>query len=523
MKFIWALSVMAVALCQADDVDEKEVYEVPSCEGFHLCETFQSSLEDSTWKTSSHEKFTEGTWGLTSELGARRLETEQGLVVLQEAKHAAISSKFAEPLVVKDHDALVIQYDVRFHQTHNCGGAYMKVIKENGSYKPSTWNDEDEYVIMFGPDKCGATDKVHLIIRYENKISKKVQEKHLVNPPAIRQDLLTHLYTVVIRRDNTYEILIDQESHKTGSLLTDFEPPLLPTKEIDDPEDSKPDTWVDDAMINDPEVFKPDDWDEDAPRTIDDEAAEKPEGWGDDEELEIPDPEAERPEDWDDEDDGTWEAPTIANPICVNVGCGEWKRPQIPNPEYKGPWIHPQIDNPDYIGEWKPRKIPNPNYYEDDTPYDSISTMAGVGIEIWTMQKNIEFDNVLIGFDQDAAKSFSTNSWAKKIDAEIGDVGSNGASVFSWFTDAYADHPGAVILTGVVGLITVLAFFSYCCCNKSAVSEEQKAEDEDEEVDNKGEEEDDDNHDEEEEEEEATPMKKAATRRSTRSRSKKAE
>lgn len=84
--------------------------------------------------------------------------------------------------------------------------------------------------------------------------------------------------------DQTYEILINNESKKKGSLLEDFEPPVNPPKEIgescassssiahwltkyctltDDPEDKKPADWVDTPKITDPDAKKPDDWDED--------------------------------------------------------------------------------------------------------------------------------------------------------------------------------------------------------------------------------------------------------------------
>lgn len=90
--------------------------------------------------------------------------------------------------------------------------------------------------------------------------------------------------------DNTFEILINGESEKKGSLLEDFEPAVNPAKEIDDPEDFKPADWVEESMIADPEAAKPVDWDEDAPFEIVDEEAAKPEGWLDDEPLTIPDP-----------------------------------------------------------------------------------------------------------------------------------------------------------------------------------------------------------------------------------------
>lgn len=44
-----------------------------------------------------------------------------------------------------------------------------------------------------------------------------------------------------------------------------------------------------------------------------------------------------------------WEPPRIANPACKDApGCGEWKRPTKPNPDYKGNWSAPMIDNPAY-------------------------------------------------------------------------------------------------------------------------------------------------------------------------------
>merc|ERR1711874_272337 len=104
-------------------------------------------------------------------------------------------------------------------------------------------------------------------------------------------DVFTHLYTLIVNTDGTYEVLIDNESAQKGSLTDDWD--FLPPKMIKDPEVSKPDDWVDAAKIDDPEDVKPEDW-------------EKPEH--------IADPDATKPEDWDDEMDGEWEPPMIDNP-----------------------------------------------------------------------------------------------------------------------------------------------------------------------------------------------------------------
>ena len=44
-----------------------------------------------------------------------------------------------------------------------------------------------------------------------------------------------------------YAVLIDGEEKKAGSLFEDFKPSINPPKEIDDPEDTKPEDWIDEA------------------------------------------------------------------------------------------------------------------------------------------------------------------------------------------------------------------------------------------------------------------------------------
>jgi len=136
--------------------------------------------------------------------------------------------------------------------------------------------------------------------------------------------------------DQTFEIWINDESVSSGSLLEDFYPAVNPPKMIDDPEDFKPETWVDIAEIDDPDATKPDDWDEDAPLMITDTSATKPEDWLENEPETIPDPEAEKPEEWDDEEDGDWIPPSVPNPKCEEAaGCGPWTQPKIKNPDFK--------------------------------------------------------------------------------------------------------------------------------------------------------------------------------------------
>ena len=226
------------------------------------------------------------------------------------------------------------------------------------------------------------------------------------------------LYTLIVKPDQSFEIKIDGESTRNGTLLEDFTPSVNPEAEIDDEDDKKPEDWVDEARIADPEATKPEDWDEEAPFEVVDETAEKPEDWLEDEPKIIPDPEAEKPEDWDDEEDGDWVAPTVPNPKCDEVsGCGKWEAPMIKNPAYKGKWTAPYIDNPAYKGIWAPRKIANPNYFEDKTPAN-FEPIGAVGIELWSMQNDILFDNIYIGHSVEDAKKLEEEAFAPKKAAE---------------------------------------------------------------------------------------------------------
>lgn len=271
---------------------------------------------------------------------------------------------------------------------------------------------------MFGPDRCGSTNKVHFIFNHKNPKTGEYEEKHAISPPMARIVKQTALYTLWVRKDNYFEIRIDGTRVKNGTLLEDFQPAVNPAKEIPDPEDKKPEDWVDAAMIPDPEATKPEDWDEDAPFEIPDEEATKPEDWLDDEPLTVVDPEAVKPEGWVDEEDGDWEAPTIANPKCQEAsGCGPWERPSKANPAYKGKWIRPQIDNPDFKGPWSPRNIPNPDYYEDKTP-SNFEPVGGLGFELWTMSSGILFDNIYIGHSIEEAESIQKATFDIKHEIE---------------------------------------------------------------------------------------------------------
>lgn len=224
-------------------------------------------------------------------------------------------------------------------------------------------------VTLVGPDICGpGTKKVHVIFNYKG-------QNHLIKKEIrCKDDVFSHLYTLIVNPDNTYEVLIDNEKAQSGELEEDWD--MLPPKKIKDPDASKPDDWDDRSTIPDPDDTKPEDWDQ-------------PEH--------IPDPDATKPEDWDDEMDGEWEPPMIDNPDYK----GEWKPKQIDNPDYKGPWNHPEIDNPEYT--------PDPELYK-------YGEVCAVGLDLWQVKSGTIFDNFLISDDIEEAKRIGEETWGSTKD-----------------------------------------------------------------------------------------------------------
>jgi len=286
-------------------------------------------------------------------------EEEKGLKTVDDYRYYQASTEFPE--FSNRGKTLVIQYAVKNEQRLDCGGSYIKVFPSG--LKQEDLNGDSQYSIMFGPDICGTTTRrVHVIFNYKGT-------NHLLKReiPAPTDDE-SHVYTLIVKPDQTYRVLIDNEEKQSGKLVEDWD--FLPPQTIPDPAITKPANWADEKEIDDP-------------------AAKKPEGWDDVPEF-IRDPESAKPDDWDDSLDGEWEAPLIPNPEFK----GTWVAPKIPNPAYKGPWIQPEITNPAY------------KYDDSIYAYDSLKYL---GLEIWQVKAGSVFDNFLITDSEETA-----SEWAKK-------------------------------------------------------------------------------------------------------------
>ncbi|KAK6302535.1 hypothetical protein J4Q44_G00268900 [Coregonus suidteri] len=318
------------------------------------------------WVESSHRS-DYGKFVLTAGKFYGDPEKDKGLQTSQDARFYSSSARF-EPFS-NQGKTLVIQFTVKHEQNIDCGGGYIKLFPAD--LDQADMHGDSNYNIMFGPDICGpGTKKVHVIINYKGK-------NHLISKDVrCKDDEYTHLYTLILNPDNTYEVKIDNKKVESGSLEEDWD--ILPPKKFKDPEAVKPDDWDERERVEDPDDKKPEDWD-------------RPEN--------IADPDAKKPEDWDDEMDGEWEPPMVSNPDYK----GEWKPSKIDNPDYKGKWVHPDIDNPEYSGD------------SEIYRFDSIGV---IGLDLWQVKSGTIFDNFLITDDATLAEEVGNETWGQTKDPE---------------------------------------------------------------------------------------------------------
>jgi len=188
-----------------------------------------------------------------------------------------------------------------------------------------------------------------------------------------------------------------------------------------------------------------------------------------------------KPVDWNDEEDGVWDVPQIDNPQCIKIGCGVWKPREINNPNYKGKWVSPKIKNPKYIGVWAPKKVPNPNYFEDKNPHN-FPKIGGLGLELWTMTKNVLFDNFLVTHDENSAVEYAKKTFDEKSKLEKfkqppkPSPQSPTDSIFKQMLEFINQYPIAIFATIISVLISIPVL---CCigCRMSGSGKEKKVKD----------------------------------------------
>ncbi|XP_007183634.1 calreticulin-3 [Balaenoptera acutorostrata] len=276
-------------------------------------------------------------------------EKDKGLQTTQNSRFYAISARF-KPFSNKGK-TLIIQYTVKHEQKMDCGGGYIKLFPADVDQK--NLNGKSQYYIMFGPDICGFdVKKVHVILHFKNQYHS--------NKKSIRckVDGFTHLYTLILRPDLTYEVKIDGQSIESGSIEYDWQLTSLKRMEKASAESE--------------------DWDQ---------ATEgKSQAW----KKHFLDASASTPSDWNSELDGDRQAPMLQKPPHQ-----DGLRPEGIDRDV---WLHQKMKNTNYLTEY------------DLSEFENI---GAIGLELWQVRSGTIFDNFLITDDEEYAENFGKATWGE--------------------------------------------------------------------------------------------------------------
>ena len=303
------------------------------------------------------------------------VDLDHGLKTTSNFSYYGITAKLDKPFFSHEK-TLYIQFSVRLEQFDgmDCGGAYIKLFPSG--IEQEKMDGKTPYIFMFGPDICGAGKQFTQFIVGYDKLKHRRQATrpqtyhHLRKRLHCETDKMTHLYTLIIRPDNTYEYRVDNSRVDGGYLEEDFG--ILPPEKITDPLAKKPDGWAEDSMLPDPNH-------------------QMPAGYGKEPKY-VPDPSKSKPAIWNDMEDGEWEPPLVLNPLWQ----GDWEPKMIKNPDYQGPWSPPLIDNPDYDAD------------EAAFLYDQCNPCDYIGFDLWQVDSGTVFDDILVTDSETEAEAFAS-------------------------------------------------------------------------------------------------------------------
>ena len=383
----------------------------PQCEPLFY-DNFTDPFVNKRWHPSRNLTY-DGKWmnELTYPLQGRR--GEKGLIIKDKQKSHIISNLFSAP-IYSPNDPIVIQFESRAQLVYTCYSTIMRI--HTSKFDPYHQTNDTEHFIEFGPDACRKINNARLNFFSKDANGKSV--KHVLNKEIhVPQDEIPHLYTLIIRPNNTFEYMIDTRSFYNGTFTESFRPNFVEPEFIDDPEDHKPDDWDDNEFIPDLTATKPDDWNESEPEMIPNPRMRRPPlGWRLHEPLMIPDPKDKKPAEWNEIINGEWKPKMIKNPQC-KVGCGPWKPPMIKNKKYKGKWTYPLIKNPKFKGIWAPRKIENPMYVPvGDFKMPSI---YGISFSVWSIYHDVAIMNVMISNNESLIRRWNLEDFAQRQRVQI--------------------------------------------------------------------------------------------------------
>ena len=171
---------------------------------------FKEDFNDPAWKS---RWVVSSDWKSASDLGEWKHTAgeyfgdaaDMGIQTSQDARFYGLSAKLSESFSNAGKE-LVLQMTVKHEQDLDCGGAYIKLM---GDMDQKKFGGDTPYQIMFGPDICGYSNRrTHVIFNYPPKNDNLLIKEDV----KVETDRLTHLYTLQVKPDNSFEVFIDQES-----------------------------------------------------------------------------------------------------------------------------------------------------------------------------------------------------------------------------------------------------------------------------------------------------------------------
>ncbi|KAJ5077920.1 calreticulin-3 [Anaeramoeba ignava] len=184
----------------------------PSFSTIFFKETFDRNWKE-RWVFSENDPDL-GKWVLSPGKWFGNPRVDIGLKSKTNNKLYAISSKFWEEIQSTENKTIVIQFSVKFTQDIECGGGYIQIFGSDADQK--VLDRENEYKILFGPDICAKHKRIQFILGYNNS---KLMWKKVVD---WEKDKFTHVYTLVLKPENQYEVWVDLKKIESGSLLNDW-------------------------------------------------------------------------------------------------------------------------------------------------------------------------------------------------------------------------------------------------------------------------------------------------------------
>jgi len=216
---------LTAALARCSSAQENETftkpYVPPSTEGLHWVETFDGDVF-SRWYHSIDDRYS-GMFKLAKR-DQEALTGDVGLLMPDAARHYGIAAKF--PPIVGDGEApFVLQFEVKFQEKLDCGGAYVKLFNADDIEDEKDFNHNTPYTIMFGPDKCG--DRSLIQFRYARRSATgELYDSATKDPGPVPRDNKTHLFKLVVHPNNSYFISTDGNRGVRGDLTQTMEPAL---------------------------------------------------------------------------------------------------------------------------------------------------------------------------------------------------------------------------------------------------------------------------------------------------------